>query len=343
VVERLKSFGIVSILAIIVWLFAESESLTEAEVPSRVDIAVGEVNRDKLLVRPVDFPEGRVTIEMRGSQAALNRASQLLQTPIRLTAGAPRGIPAIAGTHAVRTLDFVKAWPELAATGVTVDYVTPPQIRVEVQELRIVTLTPTAQTTGIAIDGEVRFSPAEVSVRMPSTLADAPTRPVSVIIPITPTDQTQRLGPGAQELTLPVQLPEGLRGLPGVALISPEIKARFTVVDTNITERFTAVPVHVLAPPIELRDWIVEIAPEDAILQVDVRGPRAAIDQLKSNRLSLVAVVSLRDVDFSSDATKKQLRFMVLRDGATTPLPAGVEVLSEKTEVTLRATRRAAP
>jgi hypothetical protein len=343
VVDRLKSFGIVTVLALIVWLFAESESLTEAEVPSRVDIAVGEGNRDKLLVRPVEFAEGRVTIEMRGSQAALNRASQLLQTPIRLTAGAPRGIPAIAGTHAVRTLDFVRAWPELAATGVTVDYVTPPQIRVEVQELRIVTLTPTAQITGIAIDGEVRFTPAEISVRMPSALADAADTPDAMPIAIAPTDQSQRLGPGAQELAIPVQLPEALRGRPGVTLITTEIKARFTVVDTNITERFTAVPVQVVAPPIELRDWIVEIAPEDAILQVDVRGPRAAIDQLKSSRLSLVAVISLRDVDFSSDATTKQLRFMVLRDGVTTPLPAGVEVLSEKTEVTVRATRRAEP
>ena len=339
-VERLKSFGIVTVLALIVWLFAESESLTQSELPARVDVAVGEVNRDKLLVRAVDPPDGRVTIEMRGPQAAINRASQILQAPIRLTPGAPRGIPATEGTHVVRLLDYLEALPELEATGVTVDYVSPPQIRVEVQELRVVGLTPIAQVGGIAIDGEVRFAPAEVSIRMPSSMAEAPDRITTVPIVI---DQSTRLGPGAQELTIPMALPESLRGKPGVTLLTTELKARFTVVDTNITERFTAVPVQVLAPPIELKDWVVEIAPEDAILQVDVRGPRAAIEALKAGRTSLVAVVSLRDVDFTSDDSVKTLRFMVLRDGVTAALPAGIEVLSEKSEVTVRATRRADP
>ncbi len=341
-VDRLKSIGVVTILTLIVWLFAESESLVESELPARVDVVVGEVNREKLLVKPMEF-DGRISIEMRGPRAAINRASQLLQTPIRLQPGALRGIPTTEGNHVVRMLDFIKAWPELGSTGVSIDYVRPAEIRVEVQELRIVALEPRAQTTGIAIDGEVRFTPAQISVRMPSTLATTADRPDFVLIPLAPADPTIRLTPGLQSLSLPVTLPDALKGKPGVTLMTPQVVANFTVLDTNVTERFTSVPVQVLAPPIELKDWIVEIAPSDAILQVDVRGPRTAIESLKSGKANLVAVVSLLDIDLTPGASSKPVRFAVLRDGVMAPVPQGVEVLSEKSEAKIQITRRSGP
>lgn len=338
--ERIRAFGIVTLLTLIVWLFAESESLTKSELSAAVQVTVGAADRDKYLVSPVEFPEGRVTIELRGAQSAINRAGQLLQTPIRITPGSPAGIPTVEGIHIIRMLDFLNAWPELAATGASVDYVTPPQIRVEVQELRTVPLTPVAQLTGIAIDGDVRFTPPEISVLMPTLLAESSQRAATIAIPISPASSQTRLTPGAQEITVPIQLPRDLADQRGVSLLTTELKARFTVVDTNITERFTAVPVQVVAPPIEIQDWTIAVDPEDAILQVDVRGPRAAIEPLKDPDISLVAVVSLRDVDFTADGVTKPIRFMILRDGAITPVPPSLEVLSEKTEVRVRAIRR---
>ncbi len=340
--ERLKSIGIVTILTLIVWLFAESESLTEDELPARVDVMVGEVNRDKLLARAVDF-DGRISIEVRGPRAAINRASQLMQTPIRLQPGGARGaIPATDGSHVIRMLDFIKAWPELAATGVWIDYVRPAEIRVEVQELQVVDLQPMPQLTDVAIDGEVRFVPAEVSVRVPKSVADAPDRPQTISIPISP-DDAEQLGPGPQTVSVPVQLPESMRGKPGVTLLTPQVVASFTVVDTNITERFTSVPVQVLVPPVEFDDWSIAVAPEDAILQVDVRGPRQAIEALKTPLENLVGVVSMLDVDLTSGTAVKAVRFVILRDGVAAPLPPGVEVLSEKTEVRVITSRRVGP
>lgn len=341
--ERLKSFAVVTVLTLIVWLFAESESLTEDELPARVDVAVGEVNRDKLLARAVDF-DGRINIELRGPQAAINRAAQLMQTPIRLQPGGPRGgIPATDGVHVIRMLDFIKSWPELASTGVWIDYVRPSEIKVEVQELKVVQLDPVAQFTGIAVDGEVRFVPAEVSVRMPSALANASDLATTIQIPIAPNGESARLGPGPQTVSASVQLPESLKGKPGVTLMTPQIVASFTVVDTNITERFTSVPVQVLLPPVEFDDWTITVVPEDAILQVDVRGPRATIESLRAGRSRIVGVVSLLDVDLTAGTTVKPLRFMVLREGVASPLPPGVEVLSEKTEVRVLLSRRSVP
>jgi len=341
--ERLKNFGIVTILTLIVWLFAESESLTEDELPARVDVVVGEVNRDKLLARAVDF-DGRISIEVRGPRAAINRASQLMQTPIRLQPGASRGgIPATDGVHVIRTLDVVQTWPELQSTGVSIDYVRPSEIRVEVQELQVVALDPTPKIEGIAVDGEVRFAPTDISVRMPRSLANAADRSTTITIPISPTDQASRLAPGPQTLSVAIQLPESLKGKPGVTLLTPQVVASFTVVDTNITERLTSVPVQVLLPPVEFDDWSVTVAPDDAILQVDVRGPRAAIESLRAGRSNLVGVVTLRDVDLTAGTTSKPVRFMVLRDGAAAPLPQGVEVVSVKAEVGVSITRRAGP
>ena len=325
-ISRIRTGLILLMLAFVIWLFAESESLGDAEQAVRVEFGVGSEDRDRLLVRTPDF-DGRLQVSFRGAQASIQRARAAMESILRLEPGMP-GIPDTDGRHTLRLIDVLREQPFMRTTGVTIELVQPQQITIEVEELvqrdfPIVPLLP-----GIEVEGEVSITPATAQVRLPRSAAAAISQETAVIARVTPA-AGRTLPPGPHTMgNIALALPDELANARGVTLLTRRATLEFTVRSTLQTETFSSVPVQVLLPPIEMSDWRVILDESDQFVRVEISGPSELIERLRSGQLRLLAAFSLSDVELASGVTSKPLRIMVLADGVPAPLPEGLTVTS---------------
>lgn len=336
--ERIKTVAIVTILAIVVWLFAEAESLGEAEVSARIEFP--SPGSTGLLIR-TEARNPTVRIGLRGGKAALQRASSVFEAPIRLEPG--RGIPDSDGRHAVDLADALRRSQTLADMRVTIEFVRPPTLEVTIEALETVALDIVPELPDVQTEGPIATTPAKAEVRAPRSVAEALDATFALARP-SPDQLAGLLTPGPHNLVVPVHLPPGLQGQPGVTLLTERTRLEFTVVSTLVTEPFPSVPVQVLVAPTEANEWIIDVEAQDQILSVDLTAPRAIMSEIRSGaRVSLVGVLTLSDIELQSGVTSKPVSFVLLRDGAVQPLPREVTVRADRSEVRFKASRMAAP
>ena len=338
--DRIRTILIVSILAVVVWLFAEAESLGEDEVSARIEFPPPAAT--SLLVRS-DPPNPTVKVGLRGGKAALQRARSVLEAPIRLEPG--RGVPDTDAARVIDLADALRRNQALAETRVTIEYVRPPTLEVTVETLQTRAIEVRPDLPDLQTEALPVVTPPTVEVRLPRSLAErldetivARARPVSE-------QNGAPLAPGAHSITAPVQLPSTLHGQPGVSLLTDRVRVEFTVVSTLVTETLPAVPVQILLAPTEANEWFVTMDAEDQILSVELTGPRAIMSELKSDSVnaSIVAILYLSDIDLQSGVTAKSVSFALLRDGILHGLPRDVAVRAERSEVRFRSERVVVP
>lgn len=336
--DGIKSVLVVTALALFVWLVAESETLGEAEIQPRVEVVTPP--ESGLIVRTA-IREPRIKVGLRGGKAALQRARSVLESPVRLEPG--RDFPESDGRHTIDLLEALRRYEPLSGTRVTVDWVSPPRVDLEVESLDIVSLPIVTDLPDVQVEGTVIVEPAAAEVRAPRSVIDTLTQDDAAIAAPTPEQAEQTTIPGPHSISAPVRLPASLTGTPGVTLLTDRTRLEFTVVSTRITETIPAVPVQVLLAPTEASEWRVVVQDQDQILSVDLTGPRAVMAELKSVSFSIVAVLSLSDLDLQSGMTSKGVGFAVLRDGVLTSLPREVTVRAQRSEVRFTTERVAEP
>lgn len=324
-ISRIRTATVLLILALVIWLFAESESLGDAEQTVRVEFGVSAEDRERLLVRTADF-DGRLQVSFRGAQSSIQRARAALESNLRLEPGMP-GIPDSDGRHTLRLIDVLREQPFMRATGVTIELVQPQQIIIEVEELIQRSFPIAPLLPGMEVEGEVSITPATAQVRLPRSVADAVPQETAVIARVTPAGG-RSLPPGPHTMNIRLALPDELANTRGVTLLTRSATLEFTVRSTLQTESFSSVPVQVLLPPIEMSDWRVILDEADQFVRVDISGPSELIERLRSGQLRLLAAFSLSDVELAGGVTSKPLRIMVLADGVPAPLPEGLTVIS---------------
>ncbi len=336
--DRLKTFGIVSLLAVVVWLFAEAESLGEAEVSARIEFPPASASRFLITSEP---RSPSVRLSLRGGKAALQRAASALESPVRLEPGRG-GIPEVPGTHTVDLLEALRASAPLADARVTLEWVRPNTITVVLAPLETRPLEIQADLPGIQIEGPVEMTPRVAEVRAPVGVFEEFGR---AFVNATLAGEAQSLPPGRHTVTARLELPPALQGRPGVSLRTERAELSFTVVSTLVTETLPAVPVQVLLAPTEASEWRVSISPQDQILSVEMTGPRQIMSGLASTegKMSIVGVLALSDIDLQSGLTSKAVGFVLLREGVPQRLPREVTIRADRSEVRFTAERIAAP
>ncbi len=325
-ISRLRTGIILLILAVVVWLFAESESLGEAEQPVRIEFGVAQEDREQLIVRAPDF-DGRIVVSFLGAQSSIQRARSALEAVLRLEPGMP-GIPDAGGRHTIRLIDVFRQLSVLRTTGVSIELVQPQQITIEVEELTVRSLPIIPVIPELEIDGEITVTPNRAEIRLPVSLAETLSSDEAVYARVPP---GRTLPPGEQTLSnISLSLPDQLANARGATLLTRRAALEFTVRSTIRTEIFDSVPVQVLLPPVEMNDWRISLDVADQFVRVEISGPSVLIEQLRSGETRLVAVFSLTDVELAAGISSKPLHIMILTDTAPAPLPEGLTVTSSQ-------------
>lgn len=311
--SKLRTFVIVSALAVALWLFAEGESLGEFSGLTSVRF-VSNLEQGRLIIASESF-EGTVSVKLLGSRAAIARAEGVLARGVRLEPGMP-GVPATEGTFAVNISQALEFYPDLASTGVRLSDVTPQTVEVEVTELVTLEVEIEPLLGELEVVGAVRTNPERARLRLARS-AVASLGPDPKISARVAAEQLREIAPGVParveaRLEVPAGLPSSARAevLPATAFLE------FLVRTASATEVFRSVPVQVLLPPIEVGDWSIEINESDRFLSTEVTGAPEQIERLRTKADALIALLPLSSDDLLAGVNSKKPSFVLLRDGS---------------------------
>lgn len=330
---RVRTFVVVTLIAMMLWLLAESRMVRSRSVEAQLAITMADsTGGPELAVRQT--PEGDrvrvVEIEIEGSTSGIDELVRQLQNRVELRLG--REIPARPGVFEIDLRTELRRSPDLDMHGVTIAAVSPETIRVEVDEIETREFELRVELPeGVRTDGPPRAEPALVQVRAPgSVMADL--RGDSGVLSIT-LDQISQLDPGRLE-TIPGRLVEfdGLGSAAWATTIEPA-QADVLLTLASVTQRLALdqIPVQVLLAPGEVGRWRVEIDDSDRdLIGIEVEGPVSGIEALRDRSVRPRAFVSLsfEDLERRVDSAPAQI----------VNLPPGCAVIGSMPNIGLRIT-----
>jgi hypothetical protein len=367
-----KAVGLAGALAVLVWLYAEGESLASRTVivnltlptaaaplpgpgaaalvgvsggkqPEPAGSASGDagqvsVSSGEIIVQPDDPSfRGTVRIRLEGTSRSLDDALARLGTTVRLPAGTP-GIPSDPGER--RTLDILQALnalPELQGLGSSVADVEPRFVSVRVRRLmtREVPVRVELQRE-VLLDGEPAPAVAMVQVRFPESALGLLGAQESALPPAVVTLSDAELrgirGDGPQTVMGSVRPPTVLVGMDGVQVAPENMSVLLRVRRKLESTRLATVPVWFSLPPTEDAARWSVEVLDKFLPEVTLSGPSDEIARIASRAVAVKALVEIGSDELERGITSKSASF--------TGLPAGVTATAPSTIVRVRITRR---
>lgn len=315
--ETVRTVLVVSIVAILVWLFAESRTLRTQTFSIPVEISAG---GSGVAFRLIDAGgwSGAVEVEVAGPAGGIDALRGRSGDAVVLEIGSE--LPAEPGSRMVDLLDAIRRDEVFIESGLTVRRVTPREIGLETDRLATLTLAAEVDLEGLETAGPVTIEPSEITVRLPVGIAEGlDLRAVARI----PPSRLATLTPGRR--TEISQVPIELAGLPdgvwGLRLQTPRVVVTLALRLRTESLTLREIPVRLSLMPGDLAAWIVEVPPEDRVLEnVVLTGPVSAIDRIRRGDIVLgaIATVDLAGVGENTNVASA--------DGAVrlVGLPAGV-------------------
>lgn len=331
-VDKLKTALLVTFIAVLVWVFAEGESLTSRE--RQVDVSF-EPGDERRLVRVVEGQgwTGRVVMVVEGSISSVDRIEDTLRSTIVIEPGMEE-VPASTGEHQIDLRDVLRAHPDFRDRGVTILRVEPQRINIEVDEVVQVEMPVRVVVPEAETQGEPTPSRDRVRVQMPGRLALMLPEEPEAAARIDPA-AIERLTPGRAETIrgVQVELPEQVRGRRGVRPDPQTVDVSLTLRSRVDRHRIPTVPVHVRLPALVYGQYQVDIDPEYHFLSdLELVGPARIIEQIRQGELPApVAVVTLTPDELERGIETSRVSLI--------NIPPGVEYTLPDRVVRLRITR----
>ncbi|MEM6552353.1 MAG: hypothetical protein AAF750_09535 [Planctomycetota bacterium] len=293
--EAVQTFIVVSIISVLVWVYAENENV---KVYPKESVLVRFVPppRENLSIAPA---ERQVLITIRGNTAQAQQFRELVKSqPIELTVS-PNPTASDDPADARHTVLLAQrlAETELARLGVNLLEIDPPSLELDIHRLvdvrvpiRIV-----AADLQTAPDQPPVAEPSEVRLTVPAYLADAAsTLAASARLDKTPVDTTA--SGVSQRAVVTVEVPPTLRS-PLTTLHDKSVEVTFTIEKLTDTLTIPQRSVRIAYAPDLLTDRSPQLAPEDrTVTNITLAGPKDAIDALGSpeavNQITAVALLT---------------------------------------------------
>lgn len=328
----LRTLGVVTLVTVLTWVLAESQTVQQRAVTVEVKFATGGDQRAVRISPDQDAGSprwtGLVEVTLEGAAGPIESVRRVLRSGVTLTVGDE--VSAEPGVRAVDLREALRLDGALAGSGVSIREVGPPRVTLEVRALEDRTV-PVRAVVPEGSDTEViTVDPAVVTVRGPTTLlpeggleADAMVPPAAL----------EGLLPGQtlDRITASVRVP-GLDGAWAVRVnperVSVSVRARSRLETVVVA----SVPVQVLLAPSELDRWSIEVAAEDRdIRDVRVTGPVEQVARVASGDVRLVAVVRISFEELERGVGVKEATLT----GLNGTLPAGLRAEADDLSVRL--------
>ncbi|MEM9166680.1 MAG: hypothetical protein AAGB48_06615 [Planctomycetota bacterium] len=329
----IRTVAVVTVLALLVWVVAEGESLSVAGVELPVTLAPQPSG--SLVIEPSGGSgwTGSVYVEVGGSASAVTRMRDRLASGLRLRPGDP-GVPTEPGEHSLDVVSLVNASMPDAGGAVSIRSIEPQTLaviveRIEQDEIEVDVLLPddVSASAVVAEPRRVRLTyPSSVAGQVQSGLrASASLAAGQLAVPA--------LGDRVTVRNVLLTLPEGLLDQRFVRLDPPAVTVIATIEAQMSSITLPTVPVQVQRPAFQADRWIVTVAPEDQLLtDVTVTGPATLIEQIRDGILPIFATVRLSPDDLDRRVASKEVGFSDL------PTPLMFEVTEPTVQLVISPT-----
>ncbi len=306
--DRIKTILLVSIITLLVWVFAEAESLQRRDVRLEL-LFVTDAPSERFVEVADEEYRGVVSVSLSGSAAAISGSEDLSRGgPLKLVVGSTV-VPASPGDNLIAVREALRSLPQFKAGGLTIDRVEPAMLRVRVTPLEVRDARIKVDVGEAELDGVPEARPVNAKVYLPKD--QSPAGPIEVLATLRPED-LNRLVSGRRE-TVPqvkLDLPAALRRLPGARIEPANASVTLAVRSRQATAELSGVPVQVRLAAGELARWEISIPEQDRFLtKVRVSGPADMIEQVKRGEIKVVASVSLSFEELERGITQKEVGF----------------------------------
>lgn len=296
VFDQTKTFIVVALLTVLIWMLAEAESLRTDTF--RVEIAFRATPETGRLVRIEPNQEfvGFVQIRVEGPTTRVHALSAALRNRLTLEPGMD-GVPLEPGRHHINLAEVLRSHTIMRDSRVTLANVDPSNVTVFVDNLVTRDLPVRVELDpGFALEGAPEVIPPAVRVRMPELVALQLPEGTQLIARPAPEDVlTLTEGRRGELRGIPVELPPALRGIDGVRPAPPaQVTVALTLRSRTANYTIPTVPLHLRLPPAEAALWDIQIPREFSLLtDVVVSGPSDLIDEIREGRTRPIAYLAL--------------------------------------------------
>ncbi len=316
---RIQTYAIVSLIAVLIWLYSESENVKQQKPLSFVVRFVAPPGQQLLIVpdkqsdaRTPTHQEVVITVRCATSQYAQLERLQAETIELAVT-------PQADGPQQTVDLRTMLLDSPIGDLGVTIQDVRPPSVPLRVERVEMITMPiKVVVADGVQLATNPTIEPTEADFGLPASLIGR--REELTLEARLERDATNQLDPNVpRELIAPVVLSTGDKHLqemlqqmaiqvtPPSATLTVSIRKQIGVLPLK------SLPILITAPWAELQRFSVEIEKGKRVLdqEIKITGPSDIIDSIDKNELRVWADLRLTADDLESGITSKQLHINV--------------------------------
>lgn len=318
--SHIRTFAVVTFVTVLIWVFAESETLQPADRQAQVTFVAAASSQIYEILRSDGTvnPEAtiRATIDLRGSPPSIARFDEALRRgPIEISPQMLRFNET--GTANEDLVSLIQKFADQNRLGVTIERVDPPTLTVRSDEMVSRTMRVVPGVAGGETDGLPQSLPPEVTLVLPKLLANELTSDDVALAKIDPTTWG-KLVPGKRETVtgVRIELPAAIAGRTRVRVSPAVVDVALTVKSKLASVQLNSVPVALRISPEEFNKWRIDVPEQDRFLtDVTITGPAEFISQVSTQVVQVVAVVPLTFEELEKKITSKEAVFVDLPPG----------------------------
>ncbi len=326
--EHARTFGVVAVITLLIWVFAEGESLRSSPVTLRATLVSGSPDLVVSLSEGEDW-DGTVEVRVDGPTARLDavRAELRRAEIVELTTrefGTEGGV--------VRLAEALRSHPIFRDSGVSIVDADPGTISIEIDRLVQREARIEVDAGGVPVRGLAQPIPASVTLLLPERVARELDEPL-VLTARLQDQMVQGLAAGQAQtiFNIPVELPAALADLGDVLGELPTVDVRLTLAVRRETQSMASVPVVVSMPSVISDRYVARLADGDQfVTPLELRGPVGIFEQVGPGkqyapRIDVFLTPELLSAQVPGDGSEVEIPVT----GTLSGVPAGVELAQE--------------
>lgn len=324
---KLPTIALAGVVAMMIWLYAEGENLREETFS--IEVRFIDPTSGKLAIEP---QTRTVTVTAQAPNATFSALRRIRD--VRLNVEEKADLE----TYPIQTVvlrERLASSPEFIRLGAGVVKTDPESTPISVQRLEEVTLPVRAVYGEVDLKSAPIVEPAQVTIMVPASRVSAVRDlPLQVVID---SPMVASMTPNTpQTLETSFVMSDELVAALGdyvLAVALPKARVSLTLRSQEEIYEHPSIPIRVVAPWTLFNEYMVDLIDQVALEGVVLRGPRQAIEQIRSGERKVWVDIELTSKDFETPLTS-----------ASANLAAPLGVFSEKPmpNVEIRITRRQA-
>lgn len=320
--QEVQTIVAAGIFAVLIWIYAEGENVKERDL--WLDVRFVPPAGQELLIEPSQVPQP-VRVSLRCSTSQWAEIRKLGDQPLEMVVTAdPGGVE-----QTVNLAERLRADARFAGRGIEVREVRAETVRVHVERLESHEVRVEVVAGELELAGPASVEPEKVRLRVPVSVAGSLEQVRVEAVLSGPEFDPAKLPENERiEREVPVRVVPG--DLRYVGPIEPErVVVRFAIRRRLETLKIPRMQVLTVLPPGESLRYGVEVADEHrTLLDVEVTGPREAIERLRRGQVTPWAALRLTAEELDRGITSKAVEVKDLPAGVTLSNPATPPVVS---------------